>query len=283
MEDSEITKKSEPTNDSQNIDCDYQNAMPLYDFFVNIGRRVVSFVEASEKSYNSMLHQYGIPFFSFLDQLGKKLIDALSNLDIPTDEERLQLIERSIKWGQCGWTFIPSMPLDMLENLPDTTKEANKLAIQYCSNEEIEKLFTSMEKQNLNRSDLRSAIFCYRNKQYKACALLLCSLIDSKLIRLSKEDNRPVGERAVKKLKAKYDDSGEKILIEAMFVYNLLAYLETLFSKAGGFKNEPATLNRNYIGHGMNRRVVRKRDCIQLFLALYNLTQFLELGLTEKR
>lgn len=277
MEDSKVSKITEQANDSQHIDFDCQDAMPLYDFFVNIGKRVVSFVEASEKSFN-LLHQYGIPFFSFLNQLGQQLIDALSNLDIPTDEERLQLIERSIKWGQCGWTFIPSMPLDMLKNLPDTAEEANKLAIQYCSNEEIEKLFTSMEKQNLNKSDLQSAIFCYRNKQYKACALLMCSIIDSKLIRLSKEDNRPVGERAVKKLKAKFVDSGEKILIEAMFVYNLLAYLETLFAKAGGFKNEPETLNRNYIGHGMNLRPVRKRDCIQLFLALYNLTQFLQIG-----
>ena len=35
-------------------------------------------------------------------------------------------------------------------------------------------------------------------------------------------------------------------------------------------------LNRNYIDHGMNRKNVRKKDCIQLFLLLYNLCIVLE-------
>ena len=109
MEDSKVSKITEQANDSQHIDFDCQDAMPLYDFFVNIGKRVVSFVEASEKSFN-LLHQYGIPFFSFLNQLGQQLIDALSNLDIPTDEERLQLIERSIKWGSVGGHLFPQCP-----------------------------------------------------------------------------------------------------------------------------------------------------------------------------
>lgn len=56
-------------------------------------------------------------------------------------------------------------------------------------------------------------------------------------------------------------------------------YLETLFAGGKGFKSEPDTLNRNYIGHGMNRRAVRKRDCIQLFLALNNLMHFFDLKL----
>ena len=51
---------------------------------------------------------------------------------------------------------------------------------------------------------------------------------------------------------------------------------QMLFEKANDFMREPDTLNRNYIGHGMNRRSVRKRDCIQLFLALNNLMEFLD-------
>lgn len=214
-------------------------------------------------------------------EYASKLVEAFANLKLPiiSDEEAEQMVESNRMWGQFGWTHIPSMPINMFNTPPEDILAANKVAIKYCSTKEMDSLFDDMRKWNLNKKDLESAIFCYQNKQYKACALLLCGLIDSKLIRMRTEDNRPVGEKAVKKLKAEYDDSGEKCLAEALFVYNLLAYLEVLFSKAYGFKNEPDTLNRNYIDHGMNRRAVRKRDCIQLFLALHNLMHFLDLGL----
>lgn len=214
-----------------------------------------------------------------------KLIDALKKYKFPTisDEEAAQLVESNRIWGQYGWTHIPSMPIGMFDTPPEDVQAANKAAMQYCTASEMNWLLDKLQKGRQNKKDLEAAIFCYQNKQYKACALLLCGLIDSKLIRLQTGEHRPVGERAVKRLKLEYDESGEKYLVEALHTYNLLAYLETLFAKAKGFENEPETLNRNFIDHGMNRRMVRKRDCIQLFLALYNLTQFLERGLTEKR
>lgn len=202
-----------------------------------------------------------------------------SKLSVISDEVAEKMVESNRMWGQFGWTHIPSMPINMFNTPPGDILAANRVAMQYCSNKEMDRLFDDMRKWNLNKKDLESAIFCYQNKQYKACALLLCGIIDSKLIRIRTEDNRPVGERAVKKLKTEYDDSSEKRLGEALFVYNLLAYLETLFLRANGFKHEPDTLNRNYIDHGMNRRAVRKRDCIQLFLALHNLMRFLDLEL----
>ena len=57
---------------------------------------------------------------------------------------------------------------------------------------------------------------------------------------------------------------------------NLFSCIETGFAPAENFKAEPYTFNRNYLAHGMTRRPVRQRDCIQLFFALYNLTVFLK-------
>ena len=214
-----------------------------------------------------------------------QLVDTISNLKIPslTDEEAEQLVESNRLWGRCGWTYMPSMPMSMFDTPPADIKAANKMAMQYCSDSKMVELFDELQKWTINHKDLESAIFCYQNKQYKACALLLCGLIESKIIRLQTDAKRPVGSGAVAKLKANYDDSGEKILADAMFTYNLLAYLETLFARGNGFKAEPDTLNRNYIGHGMNRRTVRKRDCIQLFLALNNLMQFFDLELSRQQ
>ena len=42
------------------------------------------------------------------------------------------------------------------------------------------------------------------------------------------------------------------------------------------FVKEPDVINRNFVGHGMNRRKVRRKDCIQLFLALYNVVDMTE-------
>lgn len=220
--------------------------------------------------------------FSQMASVVSKLYDVISNIKIPTisEEEKKQLLESNLAWGKLGWTYMPSMPFEMFDTPPTSLAEANKLAMQYCNADEMEYLFQELHKRKLNHRDLDSAIFCFKNRQYKACALLLCGLIDSKMIRLQKTDpkkRRDVGSGAVRKMKARYDDGGEKLLSEALFAYNLIAYLETLFGNGNDFKAEPDMLNRNFIGHGMNRRAVRKRDCIQLFLALNNLMHFLDL------
>lgn len=261
-----------------NIEILANGALKIIDMLSkSINQQTIDMIE----SVNRAVQAYTTSTLSQLAETAVKLIDAIANFKFPTltDEEAEQLVESHRMWGQYGWTYIPSMPMAMFDTPPVDIKEANKLAMQYCSSGEMNKLFEDLQKWDLNKKDVESAVFCYQNRQYKACALLLCGLIDSKVIRVRSDEKRPTGERAVKAIKDNYDGSGEKILAEAMFTYNLLSYLEVLFAKAHGFKNEPDTLNRHYIGHGMNRRSVRKRDCIQLFLALNNLMQFFELGL----
>lgn len=259
-------------------DTDIEATSNCPNLFETVGRIAIN-TNAMIESLGRVLQDFSKTVLTPLLEGIENLARAIVDFEIPTlsDEEAKELLESNRIWGQYGWTGIPSMPIGLFNTPPEGIQAANKTAMQYCTTSEMDALFDEFRKWKFHKKDLESSIFCYQNKQYKACALLLCGLIESKLIRLSSEDNRPVGERAVKRLKAEYDDSGEKYLAEALYVYNLLAYLETLFAKAHGFKNEPETLNRNYIGHGMNRRPVRKRDCIQLFLALYNLTQFLDL------
>lgn len=233
------------------------------------------------ETINSAIQAFTAPILTQLAEAASALADAVKNFEFPTltDEEAEQLVESNRIWGQHGWTYMPSMPISMFDTPPADLAEANKLAMQYCTASEMANVFADLRKWRLNHKDLDSAIFCYQNRQYKASALLLCGMIESKMIRLREDKGRPVGSGAVNELKRQYNDSGDKILAEAMFACNLLAYLEKLFSRTDGFKNEPETLNRNYIGHGMNRRTVRKRDCIQLFLALNNLMQFFDLEL----
>lgn len=166
------------------------------------------------QSISRAVQEYWSTTIVRLAETASQLIDAVAKLNIPTlsEEEKKQLIDSHRLWGQYGWTYIPSMPIKMFYTAPEDIKEANKQAIKYCSDSEMGKLFDSLRKWKLCHSDLESAIFCYQNKQYKACALMLCGLIDSKLIRLQSDVKRPVGAGAVAKLKANYDGSGEKML-----------------------------------------------------------------------
>ena len=50
-----------------------------------------------------------------------------------------------------------------------------------------------------------------------------------------------------------------------------------IFSDTNNFKDKKNLINRNYLDHGMTNKVVRKKDCIKLFLLLDNILELLDL------
>ena len=223
------------------------------------------------------------PIQSAMLEYAQAFKELLANVKIPTvaEADRSRLEANHERWGKLGWTIIPNAPLKLFKRDPSSLENPNKVAMKYCSAKDMDELFSSLKSQTVNQSDLSSAIFCYQQRQYKACAQLLFGLIDSKLIRKQPRrdgENRVVGSGAVRKLKEKFraEHNIEELFFLALDYKNLMACLETLFAFGDNFKSEPPVINRNYIDHGMNSRHVRKRDCIQLFLALHNLLSFLE-------
>lgn len=206
---------------------------------------------------------------------------VITDFQIPTitKERKQELIASYKKWGEYGWTLYPDIPFDSFDEFPENLKAANATMMSFCSKYEINRLFEKLREQRIKKEDLEAAILCYDNRQYKACALILFGIIDAKLIRKQKRDKewRPAGHSAVKKLRERFENANnEKVLFRMLLFVNLFTCLETLFASGGNFKSEPPTINRNFVSHGMTRRPVRQRDCIQLFLVLYNLMQFFE-------
>jgi len=224
------------------------------------------------------------PFILAIQDVLGQFKDAITKfaLEFPVlSEDRKEQLRISYeKWGQLGWTQIPNAPVNLFANYPSSSAEANQLAMQYCKAFHLRTLFSDLREQKLNKFDLEEAIFCFESKRYKACALILFGLIDAKMIREQRSNRRCVGAGAVKNLKLQFTfcvDNYEQTLFLLMDYINLFACFEMLFYNAYDFRNEPSTVNRNYISHGMNSRRVRKKDCIQLFIALYNLVEFLEI------
>lgn len=212
-------------------------------------------------------------------QIIASFVSAVENISIPTlsEERKQEMLESHLRWGRLGWTWFQNAPMSFYDNPPTDMKDANARVKHLCTMQGMESIFNRLRAQKVNHEDLESAIFCFRNGQYKACALMLFGLIDAKLIRVQpRNKKREVGSKAVHLLKTQFEgNKDEQVLYIMLFCSNLFACLETIFAYGNNFKDEPDIVNRNFADHGMNRRRIRKRDCVQLFLVLNNLMYFL--------
>ncbi len=221
------------------------------------------------------------PIVDAVQQVAAFFAKSIADFQIPSisEERKKELIDSYKKWGEYGWTLFPLAPFDSFDEPPTSVEAANVAMKTYCSRRSMELVFEELRSYHIKREDLDAAILCYDNRQYKACALILFGLIDAKLIRKQKrsEKYRLSGSKAARRLRKQFEDSdNEKMLFTMLLCVNLFACLETFFANAYDFKIEPPTINRNFVSHGMTRRPVRQRDCIQLFLALYNLMVFFD-------
>lgn len=244
----------------------------------NIQRGVKKFIRFVQR-----VAEIAEPIVKVMVQYANIFSKIISAINIPdfSEQRKQELLESYKEWGNLGWTMIPHASIEFFDVKPIGAKEADKLALKYFTKQGIEYLFDSLQGKAIKKDDLISAIFCYENRQYKACALMLFGIIDAKLIRSQKRQKsrrREVCSKAVRQLTQKL----EKKYNTSSFFYSVLRYYGTteclnMFFKSGDyFVKEPDVINRNFVGHGMNRRNVRKKDCIQLFLALYNLSELLE-------
>lgn len=211
------------------------------------------------------------------------IAETLANIQIPTvsEERKQELIESHRRWGSYGWTFNPVANFDTLFDIaPESKAEADKAAIKLCSPKQMERIFVVIkERPRTKKDDFEEAVFDFHQKKYKSCALVLLTLIDAQLIRLQKKSQkRAVGKGAVRAAKERaLTDVGPDMLFTALFYSNIFSCLEVLFEKGNNFVVQPNVMNRNFLDHGMLRRKVTRKDCVQLFLLYYNMLELLDM------
>lgn len=215
---------------------------------------------------------------SFRD-ISSAAIKSLASIKIPTisEKRKRELVKSYSLWGDYGWTPHPRAPISYYNDCPDTYIEADKYAMKLCTNENMLGLFDILRTQNVPQKDLEEAVLCYKNKYYKACAMVLYSIIDGKFIRWQKKNNKQnlktCGTNSIVDFKKMF----EKNTNVNDTVFFLLDYtctykcLNKYFEKAQNFQLVTNVANRNLVDHGMAKKPVRKKDCVKLFLLLYNL------------
>lgn len=209
--------------------------------------------------------------------------DFIREIHVPqyTEEEKNELLQSYKQWGKYGWTIPPHANFDTFDKCPSNIVQADKIALQFCNKENMQELFLQLENICVRKRDLKEAIECYDHRHYKACALILFSIIDSRVIRLqSKKDEKfGVGIGAIAKFKdvAKKRTTDEGKLFLALCYTNIFPCLFAMFEDTNKFSKKTSVINRNYLDHGMSCRIVRRKDCIKLFLLLYNLLEFIDI------
>lgn len=179
---------------SKNIaDSMVQVRKPMYE----LSKFLTEKINSITKPFNYVIAN----FRKVQDQLLKSIKNATQ---IWNDIDWDALTDSCKKWGEYGWTIIGNAPLGFYTEFPKSNLEADKKAMQYFNSIGINHLFNDLRKQRIRKKDLGSAFFCFDNRQYKACAMLLCSLIEAPLIKLQPidiNDKRKVGLSAVIKFK----------------------------------------------------------------------------------
>lgn len=224
------------------------------------------------------------PITAALEKLGK----MVSEIQTPTltDSEKDALIDSYQKWGEYGWTMAPEMNFGFFDVPPTDRKTANKEALKFCTKQDMAKLFDELRQmEGVKLSDLEEAIFDFEQRKYKSCIMIIYSLIDAKLIRLQRKEDRTgkknsrgekmrstgakAGENVINRIRNL--PQGQQSLLLSLMCINLLSCMKEVFKPGDDFVSQPEEANRHFIAHGMLIRSVKRMDCVKAFLFYYNL------------
>lgn len=205
---------------------------------------------------------------AFFTQLPETIKKGLEPKEF--NDNQKTVIANYKKWGKYGWSILPNMPIKDNIFYKDvySVEEADSLALPYITEDVLNRLFENLDKiESIKKNYLKEAIFCYKERQYLACSMLLFAMIDYYFIN-KQTGNIKVGLRGI--------DTKYKVLEDKqMFflyinLYNIFASLSKYFGNADNFKKSFDLVNRNYIDHGCYVKEVTETDCIKLFILLSN-------------
>lgn len=223
------------------------------------------------------------PALSYIATIGEGLSRSLKDLSNYQKQIDWDALQQSYElWGYYGWAVIGHTPLHFNTRPPENQIDADKKALKYFKKSDLITFWTDLKNNPFSKqeiADVDEAIYCFNAKSYKACSMLVCALIDGVCIKYQGGDGKlHVGVRAVSKIKKKFKKTPYGSTKGFIFLYyrNLFKCLFTLFDQTNDFKKEPPRYNRNFVDHGMSKRKVLRKECIKLFLILYNLMELIE-------
>lgn len=95
------------------------------------------------------------------------------------------MVKRSKEWGKHGWCVVGHPPIWMIKDAPASLLDADRSAMHYMDKEWFDWTISRV-KDHIRNVEYNDLMTLYVNKQYRVLAMLLCSVIDRKLLLYSK-------------------------------------------------------------------------------------------------
>ena len=216
---------------------------------------------------------------NYIFDLPKKIEQITSPLRTVFDTLPIKVLnyQTLLNWADYGWGLIEELPKENTYYIqPDNPKHADSIIEENITEDLLKTIIDDVRKaKTLNILSFDEAIDCFYLGKYTSCILLLYSMIDSfflnlQTIKVSKKQKRELANGSAKNL-LKTEEIEEFNLRLYARAYIPLQAITILFANGEDFKSEPDLPNRNFISHGMNKRVVSKIDCIKVISIIRNL------------
>lgn len=223
-------------------------------------------------------------YFVVLDELRESVCSNLEPLmrqlaEIGASLDWEAILEDSRRWGSYGWAITnDQFTYNSPPHCPSTLGEADALYLSFL---DVDALIAGLEGSVAKKVDFREAVELFRERHYKPCAMMLCSLIDRELFRACcgpRRDERGKHKqrswsRELKKLKGSLSDGSDAELsamaISIIDFANICEAVDYFFRAGDDFnRDREGELNRNFLDHGMMYKPVRRKTCIKLFVLL---------------
>lgn len=215
-----------------------------------------------------------------------EIIAVFQQIDIVKASDAVINLPQNIQkaadiWADYGW--VPYLPTSSINELidfkyPKSQDEADRIMMQKLDDNGINLLFDrvtdKVKSHSHNINTFEEAVKSYKIELYSGCALLLLAIIDSCFIfgqptpTSTKKNKKPKRQLAGQAVENAIADKAQI----AIFAYTTKRVIDKIFKHGDDFKisNENG-LNRNFLSHGMNTYIPVKKDCLQLFVLLYNI------------
>lgn len=191
-------------------------------------------------------------------------------------EQKPNIKEKISAIGILGWTALPGTKFESYLDCPTNTSQmADDYFMKLMDDNAVKALFSEIMEISDETDDVNEAIHDYNDGRYKSSTMVMFGLIDAILIKSN--DNELQGKRYVpQKWGTKfYIDIKNEIRFHDLHLTGITEALMEFFDNKKKFSYSEHVINRNVLVHGMLRRKVSKKDCLQVFLLYRNLLKYI--------
>lgn len=196
-------------------------------------------------------------------------------------EERFWEIQPQIKEkisviGQYGWTALPGTQFESYLECPtNSQQETDDFFMRQLNDNTVQNLFSEIEAITDEPDDISEAILDYQDGRYKSSAMILFALIDAILIQSNENEFKGRKDMPQKWGDNLVIDKEKEIRFHDIHLAGVTTSLNELFRTIEKFIYPEHIINRNVLDHGMLRRKVTKKDCLQIFLLYRNMVKLI--------